>query len=69
MFYFKLKALSDNSEYYGGWYEGETAEEQLRNVDLAINICTFKRETFVLKNIEILQKDILQNPENELSKH
>lgn len=69
MFFFKLKALSDNSEYYGGWYDGEVVTELLRDVNIAINICTFKREAFVLKNIEILQKNILSNPENELAEH
>lgn len=69
MFFFKLKALSCQAEYYGGWYEGDVDKENLQNVDLAINICTFKREAFILKNIEILQKNILEEPENELSEH
>ncbi|MFR6291597.1 MAG: hypothetical protein ACLUKQ_09095 [Peptococcaceae bacterium] len=69
MLFFKLKALSDSSEYYGGWYENPIDEAQLREVDLAINICTFKREAFVLKNLEILNENILNNEKNELSKH
>ncbi|MBR6640768.1 MAG: hypothetical protein IKL08_01030, partial [Clostridia bacterium] len=51
MFFFKLKALSEQAEYYGGWYEGTVEDEDLREVNLAVNICTFKRESFVLKNI------------------
>ena len=69
MLFFKLKALTDISEYYGGWYESQMDEAQLQDVNLAINICTFKREAFVLKNLEILNENILNNEENELSEH
>lgn len=69
MFFVRLEALEKDSQYWGGYYSAEVAEEALLPVDLAINICTFKREAFVKRNLELLRRNILQNPENELFGH
>ena len=69
MFFVRLEALEDNSEFYGGYYSAELPESSLHGVDIAINICTFRREPFVHRNLSILQKYILENPENELKTH
>lgn len=69
IFCYELKALSDNSVYYGGYYDGEVDEEDLHDVNIAINICTFKREAFVKRNIDLFNKYILQNKSSELYGH
>ena len=38
-------------------------------MDIAINICTFRREPFVKRNLELLRKYILQNPDHEMYGH
>lgn len=68
MLAFNLLSCKDGSKYYGGWYGGEKYGK-LWDTRIAINICTFKRETFVIRNLEILNKYIVQNTENELSKN
>lgn len=65
---FKLIALKDKSVYYGGYYGSEN-KEKLWDVNIAINICTYKRETYIERNINILKKYILNDSNNELGKH
>lgn len=66
---FELYSLQENSCFYGGSYEAEIPENELNDVRIALNICTFKREKFVLRNLAILKKAILENPESELHAH
>lgn len=66
LYYFELIALSDNAKLFGGAYETEIDINQLPNVKIAIGICTFRRELYIAKNMEILQRTILENPESPL---
>jgi len=66
---FSLTALSENAVFCGGWYEAEVETGDLRDVDLAVNICTFKREPFLLRNLATLDREILSNPDSELCGH
>ena len=66
---FELKSLKDGSVFYGGYYSGDIDKNDLQDVDIAINITTFRREPFVKRNIDILRNNIINNPKNELSKH
>lgn len=69
MLAFSLRALETGSMYFGGWYDADIAEETLQETNIAINICTFKREPFVQRNIDILCNNIINNPENPLYGH
>lgn len=66
---FELESLEEGGIFTGGGYYAEVAKEDLCEVNIALNICTFKREKFVLRNLEILKKAILANPESELYGH
>lgn len=69
MLSFEIRSLKTGSIYYTGWYEADIDSSLLYETNLAINICTFKRELFVLKNIDILKKYILENRNNPLNNH
>lgn len=69
LYCFSLESFSEDARLFGGWYSTELAEDQLREVNIAINICTFRREIFVKRNLNMLNEKILQNAENELSSH
>lgn len=69
IYYMRLEALEKGAQYWGGYYSAEAPEGGLQPVDIAINICTFKREAFVKRNLEILRRHILDEPQNELSEH
>lgn len=69
MFFVRLEAMEDGAEFHGGYYSADLAEDSLYDVNIAINICTFRREQFVHRNLSILRKYILENAENELNSH
>lgn len=48
----------ENTTVYGGYFYTEIAETDRRNVKIALDICTYKREKFVLKNMDILKREI-----------
>lgn len=66
---FSLIALEKDGAFVGGWYEAEVEDQDLYDVNLALNICTFRREPFILRNIRTLNNTILNDPENPLSDH
>ena len=69
LYCFKLEAFSEDARLFGGWYTTDLAEDQLQEINIAINICTFHREVFVQRNLDTLSEKILQNDKNELSGH
>ena len=66
LYYFELKALSDNAVLYGGAYETEVDESSLEDVKVAIGICTFRREVYVAHNMRVLRETILENPQSPM---
>lgn len=65
IYYFVLNALDTDAEFYGGAYETEVSQP-LSDVKLAIGICTFRREKYVAKNLNMLKEHILENPDSPL---
>ena len=65
IFYFELEALSDGAMLYSGYYEVADLKPT-QPVKLAIDICTFKREQYVRRNMNILKNDILENENSPL---
>lgn len=66
LYYFELISLSDQSEYMGGAYETDVEPDEILNVKIAIGICTFRREKYIINNLNILDSVILNNPESPL---
>ena len=67
--YFEITAQTENSILYGGFYYTLTDvgnSEILNPVRLAVDICTFRREKYVIKNIEKIYEHIIDNPESPL---
>lgn len=63
---FELKAVKEASVYYGGYYDAVVDEQSLRDVKLAVNICTYKREPYIKRNIDHLRKGIIDNRNSAL---
>ncbi len=59
---FFIVAHSD-CEFLDGCYEGEIEEDKIRPVTLSMAITTFHKEEFILRNIELLRKEILESKE------
>lgn len=66
MYSFGIMAMKQDCKLYGGYYYTDISEEQLRDISLAIVICTFKREKYIHKNIRMLNDIFLENPESEM---
>ncbi len=66
---FSLRAMDDDAVFLGGYYAAEVKEENLKDTDIAINICTFRREDFILRNLDILREQIIENENSPLCKH
>lgn len=49
-----------NTSFYGGYYWTNISEDEIETVKLAIDICTFRRESFVKKNINLIKKRIFE---------
>ena len=67
---FRLYSLEgEDNVFYGGGYVSEVDEVSLNPVDIAIDICTYRRERFVLRNVGLLNKGIINNPESPVYGH
>lgn len=68
--WFSLKKSRDWTEadrMVSGYYEGEISEAAIHNVRIAVDICTYKREEYLLKTIKLLQERGLKRTELQVS--
>ena len=67
---FRLYSLEeDDNVYYGGRYVTTDIAQPLNPVDIAVDICTYRRERFVERNIALLEREIIRNAESPLYGH
>lgn len=52
-----------------GAYQTDAAEDAVNPVELALGICTFRREEFLKKNVGLILEKIINNPESPLYGH
>ena len=64
-----LYAVGENCAFYGGEYQTDADEDDLNPVDIALDICTYRREKYVERNIAMLKRDIMDDPACELGDH
>ncbi|MGN0292889.1 MAG: glycosyltransferase [Lachnospiraceae bacterium] len=63
-YYLKLVSLEDGSCFYGGRYLTGAMPDQ--SVRAALNICTFKREEYVLRNVSDICRILLDNQKSSI---
>lgn len=63
--YFKITAISDDVRVYGGAYIN-TKVQKTQKVMISVDICTFKREEYVKRNMSLLKKYIIYNEDSPL---
>ena len=67
---FRLNSLEEeDSVCYGGAYLTDVDETALNSVDIAVAICTFRREQFVKRNVALLNREIIENEANPVCGH
>ena len=47
-------------EFYEAGYEGSISEDHLHQITLSVAITTFQKEEFILRNMELLRREILE---------
>lgn len=67
--YFSIESLSEESILFGGGYYSDVNETSLPEIDLSIAMCTFKRESYVKKNLSLLNKAVFENERSPLYNH
>lgn len=65
MYCVSILSICDDTKFYGGYYYAEDCQPE--DIGLAINICTFKREKYVYKNMKMLEDEFLLNKDSELN--
>ncbi len=66
MLCFSLTSLQDDSVFFGGSYLSELRPDEMNPVKIAVDICTYRREEFIVKNLQKLQRCFLENPDSFL---
>ena len=67
---FRLYALEEKDNvFYGGGYVTDVDETTLNPVNIAIDTCTFRRERYITRNVGILNRDIMENPNSPVCNH
>ena len=60
--YFTLECLSDSGKFiYADYY---VVDEPAREVKICMGVCTFRREEFILGNLDQIQSTIFDNPDS-----
>ena len=65
MLSFNLESLQENSTFFEAYYSSDISHEP-RDVRIGIGICTFKRESYVINNVNSLKKYIFAKSESPL---
>ena len=67
---FRLYALEGaDNVFYGGGYVTDVDEASLNPVDIAIDTCTFRRERYIMRNVALMNRDIIDDPKNPVHGH
>ena len=67
---FRLYALEEaDNVFYGGGYVTDVDEAKLNPVNIAIDTCTFRRERYIQRNVGLLNRDIMENPDSPMNGH
>lgn len=67
MLSFEIKTFSE-TKIYGGYYEGDFEENNVRDIELALSTTTCWKEDFIKNNIDLLNRMLLQS-DMEIANH
>lgn len=66
MLCFELTCLSDSGILKGGFYFTDIPSQEISEVRIAADICTYKREEYIKKNLRKLNESFLKNKNSRL---
>lgn len=59
--YFKIQAINQLGLLYNAYYSTEIDKEKLNLVNIDLVMCTFKREKYVMRNIDLIVNHFIKN--------
>lgn len=62
MISFVLISHSEQAKFFGGYFYTEQDESEFKDVRFAIDICTFRREKYVARNMDMLKNQVFSDP-------
>ncbi|YAF95794.1 MAG: glycosyltransferase family 2 protein [Nodularia sp. CChRGM 3473] len=62
LLYLEIEALENNCLFIGGYFQTNINNCQKLTKKMAIIICTYKREAYIYKNINLIEKILLNHP-------
>lgn len=69
-FWFSVTAENNTLERnLVGWYVSEVEEKHFREANICVDICTYKREEYILRNLSLLKETILEKHLLAVSSH
>ncbi len=68
LFYFSVTAIDQPVYLFGGRYITDPITN-LPDIHIAIDICTYRREAYITKNLSVLRETILDNPDSPANGH
>lgn len=64
---FILLAIEDGSQFFGGrYFTDDVSPEELPDVKLALNMCTFRKEKYIYRNVAQIRRDLIDNEQSPL---
>lgn len=66
---FIIRSLESGGELYSGYYGSDISETELNEIDLALGICHYKREEFVVNNLCRLIENVYNDESSFLRNH
>lgn len=57
----EIVSLKNGGIFYGGWYTSSINYNHIRDIKIALAICTFKREEYLFRNIRYIKENIINN--------
>lgn len=67
--YFTLISLSDGGKFFGGYFGTNIEDNSLHPVEIDLVMCTFKREKFIKRNINLLKENFFDNSKYNAAGH
>ena len=64
--HFGIQALEEDGYFYDGYYYTDIEEELLNPINVCMDICTFKREQYIIQNLRNISKEIINNKDSLL---
>lgn len=69
MIFIRFVAESDDAIFHAGKYVTRQKEDRQAQINIALDLCTYKREAFIYRTLDQIKTNILKSEESQLAEH